>query len=140
MFGVEGGVWTTADIGNPTSPSAGILHLESKRYVVGPMLELRLPLRLSVELDALYRRLGFTEHFDYGDYCCGFSVLRERDNSWEFPATLKYGISNRFLRPFIGVGAAPRIVNGASVSYGCMITGDSIGDYACRFNVHSNAS
>src|SRR5215472_8028168 len=86
-FGVKGGVWTTGDIGNPTSFAGGILHLESKRYIIGPMVELRLPLRLSVEFDALYRRLGFTQDVDF---CCGFSVSRERDNSWEFPITVKY--------------------------------------------------
>jgi hypothetical protein len=80
-FGIKGGAWTTGDIGNPSSFAGGILHLESKRYIIGPMVELRLPLRLSVEFDALYRRLGFTQDIDF---CCGFSVSRERDNSGSF--------------------------------------------------------
>lgn len=99
------------------------------------MVELRLPLHLSVEFDALYRRLGFSEHVFY---CCGFSFSRERDNSWEFPTTVKYRFSDKFLQPFAAAGFAPRIVRGASVGYGCMQTGYNIGDNACSLNVHSN--
>src|SRR5215469_828834 len=132
-FGVKGGIWTTGDIGNSTGSAAEIHHLESKRYIVGPMVELRLPLSLSVEFDALYRRLGFTTNVNY---CCGFDVSRERDNSWEFPTTVKYRFSRRVLQPFVGIGFAPRIVHGTSVGYGCLQTGYNIGDYTCNFSVH----
>jgi len=70
-LGVKAGVQTTDDL-------TGSLASESKRYIAGPMLELRPPLRLSFEFDALYRRLGFT---GYQSSCCGNSIKRERANS-----------------------------------------------------------
>lgn len=45
--GVEGGIRTTDDL------SAGLTS-ESKRYMVGPTVDIRLPKRFSVEVDALY--------------------------------------------------------------------------------------
>lgn len=64
--GVVGGVRTTGD-------SSGSLTSESKRYIVGPMVEIRLPLRLSFEVDSAVpavrlhrirepRRLGKLNH------------------------------------------------------------------------------
>jgi hypothetical protein len=44
--GIEGGFRTTGDVSGTLSP-------ESKRYTVGPQLEIRLPLHLSFEFDAL---------------------------------------------------------------------------------------
>lgn len=105
-IGVEGGLQTTGDVSGTLSP-------ESKRYIVGPKLEVRLPWRLSFEFDALYRDIGFTGH---GESCCGSSITRERDSSWEFPMIVKYrlpGVAR--LRPFVGTGYDPRIVHGRVV-------------------------
>jgi len=88
----------------------GTLNPESKRYVVGPKLEVRLPLHLSFEFDALYQRIGFT---GYEGSCCGSSLVRERDNSWEFPMIVKYRLPGvGWLHPFAGIGYAPRVVYG----------------------------
>src|SRR5580704_7591899 len=106
--GLEGGVRTTDDV-------SGSLTSESKRYIVGPKVEIRLPLRLSFEFDALYRRFGFT---GYETSCCGNSVTRERSNSWEFPMILKYRIPVVPGHPFVGAGYAPRTVDGTDVSSG----------------------
>ena len=53
----------------------------------GSQAGVRLPLHLSFEFDALYRDVGFT---GYTEGCCGSSITRERDTSWEFPMILKY--------------------------------------------------
>jgi hypothetical protein len=113
--GVEGGVRTTSNV-------SGSLTSESKRYIVGPTVDIRLPLRLSVEVDALYQRFGFT---GYENSCCGNAILRERANSWEFPMILKYHISAGRLHPFAGVGYAPRVVHGTDVVSGSSLTGIS---------------
>jgi hypothetical protein len=112
--GVEGGLRTTGDV-------SGTLTPESKRYIVGPKVEVRLPWHLSFEFDALYRDIGFT---GYGNTCCGSSITRERDRSWEFPMIVKYhlpGIAR--LHPFVGIGYAPRIVRGSDVSSGSYLIG-----------------
>ena len=111
-LGVKGGIRSTGNV-------MGTLTSESKRYIVGPQLEVRLPLRLSVEFDALYRRVGFT---GYADSCCAHSITRERANSWEFPILLKYRLPARF---FVGAGYAPRMIHGTAVSSGSDLSGIS---------------
>jgi serine/threonine protein kinase len=64
---------------------------KTKRYTVGPTIELRLPLRLSLELDALYKHLNYdyTSLYSYPPR----SSLGFRQNAidrWEFPLLLKY--------------------------------------------------
>jgi len=106
--GVEGGIRTTDDL-------SGSLTSESKRYMVGPAVDIRLPKHFSVEVDALYQRFGFTGYEMIGNF---FAMVRERTNSWEFPVLLKYHLPIRLVHPFVGIGYAPRIVNGADVSSG----------------------
>ncbi len=115
---------------------SGTLTSESKRYIVGPKVEIRLPLRLSFEFDALYRRFGFT---GYEASCCGNSITRERANSWEFPMILKYRIPVVPGHPFVGVGYAPRTVHGTDVSSGAGNLGVPLPP-VYFFNQHSETS
>jgi hypothetical protein len=94
------------------SDTNGALHDESKRYTVGPMVDVRLPFRLGIEFDALYQRVGYTvQNFDFD-----FFASRERSNSWEFPIIAKYRLPGPTrLGPYVGVGYAPRIVYGSRV-------------------------
>lgn len=126
--GVKGGIRTTDDV-------SGSLTSESKRYIVGPMLDVRLPLRLSFEFDALYRRFGYT---GYASSCCGSSITRERSNSWEFPLLLKYRLPEFLAHPFVGVGYAPRTVHGAAISSGSFLSAP--GQTTYFFNQHSNTN
>jgi hypothetical protein len=133
--GVEGGLQATGDV-------SGTLTPESKRYIVGPKVEVRLPLHLSFEFDALYRHIGFT---GYGESCCGSSITRERDHSWEFPMIVKYRLPGvAHLHPFVGIGYDPRIVNGGDVSSGSFLSGMTqnppTSTYTYYFNQHRNVS
>jgi hypothetical protein len=129
-FGIEGGIRTTSDV-------SGTLAPESKRYIVGPKLEVRLPLHLSVEFDALYRDVGFLGYFNS---CCAHSLTRERDTSWEFPMIMKYHFPRvARLRPFVGIGYAPRIVYGSDVSSGSYLDVGT-GVVTTYSNVHRNVS
>jgi hypothetical protein len=106
-FGAIGGV----RLDNPNA----FLRNESKRYVVGPSVEIRLPGRFAVEVDALYRRLGTSFHYNLlgsGDYPALSVVSRERGNSWELPVLGKYYFETRSPRwqPFLGTGYAFRSV------------------------------
>ena len=123
--GVKGGIRTTGSF-------AGDLTDESKRYVVGPWIDLRLPVHFSVEADAFYQRLG---------YSAGYlspvqdTWTRERVNAWEFPVLAKFHLPERRLRPFVGVGVAPRIMNGRDASSGFAInpnTGAPVNAYAAE--------
>src|SRR5690349_19414961 len=61
---------------------------ESKRYLVGPMLDLQLPFHLGLEADALYTRLG--DSYFEGHIAFPSNFARARVNSWQFPILLKY--------------------------------------------------
>src|SRR5690349_7233262 len=84
-IGVKAGIRTMDDIENFTGEASGRATSESKRYTVGPLLELGLPFGLGVEFDALYNREGYDASFsNFG----GSSFERERANSWQFPLLL----------------------------------------------------
>jgi hypothetical protein len=129
-IGIEGGLRTTGDVSGTLSP-------ESKRYTIGPKVEIRLPLHLSLEVDALYRDIGFT---GYAESCCRSSITRDRDTSWEFPMMAKYRLPRvARLRSFAGIGYAPRIVYGGDVSSGS-VENMSAGVYTGYSNRHRNVS
>lgn len=97
---------------------------ESRPYLVGPSVEIRLPAGLAIEADALYQRIGNTVNFGYGPGVilagAGGSLLtpifpfisRQRGNSWEFPLLGKYYLRPRSERwqPFVATGYALRTV------------------------------
>src|SRR5690349_18200579 len=84
-FGVKGGIPAT-----DAFEASGGFRQESKRYTVGPTVELGLPLRLGVEFDALYKRLGYS---DTAEIFGTRSYTSFRASSWEFPLILKYHLT-----------------------------------------------
>ena len=80
------------------------------RYLVGPTVQLNFPFRFSVEVDALYRRLGY----EYNQFAGPGSPTSTRTvaNSWEFPVLGKYAIWGGPARPFIDAGANFRHISG----------------------------
>lgn len=103
--------------GVPTATFEGAaseLTDESKRYTVGPSVEVRLPWNLAVEFDALYRRIGF-DHDRRNNPVRVYT--RERDNSWEFPILAKYRVlPSASIVPFAVAGYAPRVVTGSGTT------------------------
>src|SRR5258708_1734729 len=89
--GVVGGVGLTDAFSNQTILGVDIsthFYSRSKDYIVGPSLEVRLPLHLSVEADGLYRPLIQTTTntvVPLGTFTYSRTV-----NSWEFPILAKY--------------------------------------------------
>jgi hypothetical protein len=128
--GIVGGIRTTDDFFSPGYFSP--LSSESKRYIVGPAVNIGLPKRFSVEVDALYQRSGYTVLEEAGE---NFSYVRERANSWEFPVILKYHLPVKLAHPFVGIGYAPRIVHGTDSWWGesagcfCYISGRGPANY-----------
>ena len=89
---------------------------ESRRYIIGPSVDLSLPLRFSIEVDALYHRVGYQAHvfFPIGD--SGIFSEHQRANSWEFPLLLKRDLR---AKTFVEAGLTPRRITGttADISY-----------------------
>ena len=107
-IGVKAGGRLTDDISSP-----GAATSESKRYIVGPMLEFGLPLGLSVEVDALYQRQGYRASFSN---FAGSSTDWVRANAWEVPVLARYKLPIPILKPYVEAGVAPRLMSGASDS------------------------
>lgn len=80
------------------------------RYVAGGTVQFNLPFRFSVEIDALYRRLGY----EYNQFAGPGSPTSTRTvaNSWEFPVLGKYAIWSGPVRPFVEAGANFRHITG----------------------------
>jgi hypothetical protein len=81
----------------------GIGFSQSARYVVGPSVEIGLPMNLAVEGNALYSRLG---SLGFGNTVS----LPVNANAWEFPILGKYYLAGKGsqLRPFVSGGYSVR--------------------------------
>jgi hypothetical protein len=102
--GAVGGAIATNDLTGAGATSV------SKRYVVGPALDIGLPLGFGIEVDAVYRREGYQTAFSNFAYSV---VSGERANSWEFPLLLKYKLPVHAIKPFVEAGYAPRVIHGS---------------------------
>ena len=96
-IGVKGGVRLTGD---PEIYDRS----NSKPYLVGSMVEVRLPYRFAFEADALYSRLGNTA---YIPLIANESFIRTIANSWEFPLLVKYRLPVPHAHPYASAGVAP---------------------------------
>jgi hypothetical protein len=103
-IGVIGGARGTDDL-----TGAGATGV-SKRYVIGPALDIGLPLGFGVEANALYRREGYQTGFSSFAYSV---ISGERANSWEFPMLFKYHLPFPAIKPFLEAGYAPRMIHGS---------------------------
>ena len=77
------------------------------RYLVGPTVQFNFPARISIELDGLYKRLGY-QYDQTGPLLSARTVA----NSWEFPVLGKFAILPGPVRPFVDAGAAFRHISG----------------------------
>ena len=117
-FGVKAGV-PAADFfetGTVTNPTETIRYAsETRRYVIGPTAELRLPFGLAVEFDALYRPINFTTTGTITDPVLGAiqSNSSTTGHAWDFPLLVKLRTgSYPLVHPYIEGGPVGRYVGG----------------------------
>lgn len=93
----------------------GTASTTTNRYIVGPMVELRLPAGLGVEFNALYR------HFDYTNIV-GSTVnavtSTGHSGAWEFPLVAKYKFPSHVIRPYLEAGVAWDTLTGLTATAG----------------------
>lgn len=105
--GVIGGV--------PFTDSTSFAHDESRPYIVGASVEVRLPVGFAIEADGIYRPVGTTTNYQFLG-AAGPAVTslidRTRGDSLEFPLLGKYYFRPRESgwQPFVGTGWALRTV------------------------------
>jgi Outer membrane protein beta-barrel domain len=104
--------------GPPRTPSQTTRFLTGSRgFVLGPTLELRLPLGLAVEADALYRPMEVQSQ--QTTFLLGPQprvTLVNRVNAWEFPILAKYRLPVPVVKPYIAAGPSFR-ATGASLAH-----------------------
>jgi hypothetical protein len=100
--GIKGGVPLT-DFLNAAGNGVFNYTAPTQRYIIGGVAEVRLPLGLGVEFDALYRRLGYTGSGNLVDV---FTASATTANNWEFPLLLKYRFHFPVVRPYLDAGVA----------------------------------
>ena len=107
-WGVEAGV-PLNDAVNGFSSSTGTVSTNTGRWTLGPTVQLHLPLRLSIEVDALYRSESYQE-------MTGQHLLPNASiNNWQFPFLGKYDLRGGLLRPFVDAGVTFRYLSGSGI-------------------------
>lgn len=71
----------------------GVFRSRPKRYTVGPSLELRLPMGIGFEFDALYRKMAYA-----------VAGAETSASSWQFPLLFKYRLPAPVAHPFVSAG------------------------------------
>jgi len=100
--GIKAGVPLT-DFLNAAESGTFNYSAPNNRYIVGGTAELRLPLGLGIEVDALYRRLHFAGSGNLVDITTTSSGTA---SNWEFPLLLKYRFHFPVVRPYLDGGVA----------------------------------
>ncbi|HBY58378.1 MAG TPA: hypothetical protein DEH78_01060 [Solibacterales bacterium] len=77
----------------------------TRRYTFGPMVDLRLPLGVGIEANALYKRFRYER-----DSAAGPGGAD--GNFWEFPLLLKYRMPGVLVRPYVAGGFSFRTIQG----------------------------
>ncbi len=106
-FGVKAGVPIT-DAFQTVQGNSGSYFTNTKRYLIGPTVQVNLPGRFAIEVDALYKRIGY----QYEQPSPRIVYAKTVANSWEFPVLVKWAILPGPVRPFVDAGAAWRHISG----------------------------
>ncbi len=122
--GLKAGVPATDFFDTVRTPNFGF-NSQTKRYIIGPMVELWLPGGLGFEFDALYRRLNYESDLTIGDV---FTNNRTTGNAWEFPLLAKYRFGTPLIKPYILGGVAWNTLTGLRQDITSAITGTSSTD------------
>lgn len=97
-FGLKLG-WPATDAFEAQSWPGGRYEASSGRWVLGPVFELMLPWRLSVEADVLHRRV------EYRSQGPGEN-LTTTGRAWTLPLMARLRLSERWVAPVVGGGLA----------------------------------
>lgn len=102
--------------------SRNLFTPDTHRYTIGPTVELHLPFRLGIEVDALYRSFAYRSVFS--DPVSGATVnTNVSSGAWEFPILAKYRLSGGLIRPYVLGGLSFNRLAGVSQVIGC-VAGD----------------
>ena len=141
-IGVVGGAGLTDDFRREVLPAfqgvpGEINYSTPKRYIAGAMVELGLALHFSLEVDGLYRPLGYTFAGIEPNGTLN-SVSPATVVTWEFPVLAKYKFSFRGVTPFMEAGPSFRTtgnLNSANPSHYGITAGFGVEVHVCSLNI-----
>jgi len=141
-IGIVGGAGLTDDFRREVLPAfqgfpGEINYSTPKRYIAGAMVELGLASHFSLEVDGLYRPLGYTFAGIEPNGTLN-SVSPATVVTWEFPVLAKYRFAFRGLRPFVEAGPSFRTtgnLNSANPSHYGVTAGLGVEMHAHSLNV-----
>jgi opacity protein-like surface antigen len=83
-------------------------YSNTRPYILGPTVEVKLPAGLGIELDALYRRLNYsgTNLANNGLNVITTTISSTSADAWEFPLLLKYRFHVPVVKPYVDAGFA----------------------------------
>ncbi len=93
VAGLKIGIPFTDAFQNQPYPTIATLTASSNPYTLGPFVEVRLPLNLSIEADALYRGLKFSN-----------VIGTAKTGQWDFPIVAKYKFFKGPVKPYVEGG------------------------------------
>lgn len=117
--GIKGGVLLTDPLSTGQGDAGAVGH-DVRRYLVGPTGELHLPFGFSVEVDALYRPLNYTDYpINLSPLPGNYSPTVHSGSDWQFPILAKYEFHKGIIaHPFVDAGVTYRHVGFSNVSLG----------------------
>jgi hypothetical protein len=121
-YGVIGGIpFNDAITGGANSNTLKIAET-SGRHTIGPTVQLALPFRLRVEIDALYRPISYNLA-TAGLPPIGFSPPKTSGSQWRLPVLLQYRLATPILKPFVEAGYSYEHVGIAPQQYVSVLSG-----------------
>jgi hypothetical protein len=141
-IGIVGGAGLTDDFRRELLPASPGLPGETnystpKRYIAGAMVEVGLPWHFALEVDGLYRPLGYTFAGIEPDGTLN-SVSPATVVTWEFPILAKYRFAFRGVTPFVEAGPSFRTtgnLNSANPSHHGITAGLGVEMHVHRLNI-----
>lgn len=126
MLGVKVGGQITKTFTQPPFSAPFPAQFHEDRAVLGPMAEVRLPRRISLEVDALYKgKLNYTQSVviaDATEFRETFVTIDLNSRSWEIPVVAKWRVLERRHSVFVGGGFSSRKVTGSTHTYGTTVS------------------
>ena len=112
QVGIKAGVPLTDFFTTVQSPRFGF-NSDTKRYIIGGMVQMNLPAGFALEFDALYRRLNYEST---SSALNALTTSSTTGNAWEFPLLLKYRFPMPVARPYVEGGVAWDTLSGLKQS------------------------
>ncbi len=113
-LGVVGGVPFTGGLDDFTTSNTLLNEVtksysNSNEFILGPMIEVRLPLSLAIEFDALYHPVNATSNVTVGSGATSVTVSSSSSYAtWEFPLLGKYRFALPIVKPYVEAGPSFR--------------------------------